>query len=112
MWQEGAPATLPYCVWSLTEPRLLLMAHRVAEQKFLHLSQFKSSCLGGWSRAHAPGGHPAQGSRNVLFPTEQELSFSKVLRYISVQKYKTLIINMAQMRSGGSGDTRDTGQHC
>lgn len=34
--------------------------------------------------------------------TEQEVrvSFFKVLQYISVQKYKTLIRNMARMRSG------------
>lgn len=69
--------------------------------------------MSGWVvQTDGLGGQPVQESRNVLFAIEQEFSLSKVLQYVSVQKYKTLIINMAQMRSGGSGDTRDTGQHC
>lgn len=69
--------------------------------------------MSGWVvQTNRLGGQPVQESRNVLFTIEQEFSLSKVLQYVSVQKYKTLIINMAQMRSGGLGDTRETGQHC
>lgn len=77
-------------------------SHRMAEQKFLELLPHPRNCgiSEGWTGTCRL--RRVRGSRNVLFTTEQEctVSFCKVLRY-SVQKYKTLMINMAHMGSDG-----------
>lgn len=83
----------------------------MAEQKFLELLPHPRNCgiSEGWTGTCRL--RRVRGSRNVLFTTEQEctVSFCKVLRY-SVQKYKTLMINMAHMGSDGGAESVADGQ--